>query len=103
MSLKILYSFAGIALFIIGIYAVIAYAHFLRKIIAINIMFTGISLIFVATAVQTPSDKSDPVPFALVITGIVVLVSATAFALAMACKVYEKTGLQQLPDEESNE
>ena len=101
MSLKIFYSLTGIALFCIGMYALIAYAHLFRKILAVNIMFTGISLFLVAIAQRSSDSNLDPVPLALVITGIVVLVSATAFAIAMVCKFYEKTELTQLPEEET--
>ncbi len=100
MSLKIFYSLTSIALFGIGMYALFAYAHLLRKILAVNIMFTGISLFLVATAQRSSDSNLDPIPLALVITGIVVLVSATAFAIMMVCKLCEKTGMTQLPDED---
>ena len=42
----------------------------------------------------------DPVPHAMVITGIVVTVSATALALVLMLKVLEMTGKAELYEEE---
>jgi multicomponent Na+:H+ antiporter subunit C len=40
----------------------------------------------------------NPVPTALMLTGIVVAVSVTAFALALAIKFYEKYGTVELDE-----
>ena len=101
MSANILYSMAGVTLFCVGLYAVIVYAHLLRKILAINVMSTGTALLLIAATRRTPTMIPDPVPQALVITGIVVLVSATAFALALVCRINDKTGKARLPEENS--
>lgn len=101
MSVTVLYSLAGVALFGLGLYGVIAHAHLLRKILAVNIMSTGVALLLIATARRMPKGAPDPVPHALVLTGIVVIVSATAFALALACRIHAATGEARLPERES--
>ena len=71
---------AGAALFALGLRGVFADVAPLRRIIAINVMGSGVFLIFVALAGRGPDGQPDPVPHAMVLTGIVVAVCATAFA-----------------------
>lgn len=92
MSSYLTYALAGVVLFCLGLYAVISYAHLLRKILAINIMGSGVFLTLVALARRTGGRPPDPVPQAMVITGIVVAVSATALALALLLKLASETG-----------
>ena len=89
-----LYSLTGIILFGMGLYTLIIHSHPLRKILAINVMSTGVFLILIATA-YTPLGQGeiDPVPHAMVLTGIVVSVSVTAFALILACRVQGSSNL----------
>jgi multicomponent Na+:H+ antiporter subunit C len=92
-----LYALVGVGLLVLGIYALIVRAHLLRKILAINVMATGVFLVLVALAARDPEVPPDPVPHAMVITGIVVAVSASALALILMLKVYaatEKDGLR---------
>ena len=100
MTLAFLYEVVGVTLFTIGFYGLLARPQLLRKILAFNIMASGISLFLIAAAWRTPPLLSDPVPHALVLTGIVVTVSATAFALTLACRLYRETGERVLPDDE---
>ena len=92
MNSSLLYALAGVSLFIIGLYALIAHAHLLRKILAFNVMGSGVFLVLIATASGTSVGVPDPVPHAMVLTGIVVAVSATALALVLAYRVYSATG-----------
>ncbi len=98
MSSTFFYALVGVGLFSIGIYALIIYAHLLRKILAINVMGSGVFLVLVALATRTGATP-DAVPHAMVITGIVVAVSATALALALLLKVQSETGSVELPEE----
>lgn len=94
INTNLLYSLAGLVLFAMGLFALIACSHLLRKILAINIMSTGIFLILVATAYcPRGCGEIDPVPHAMVLTGIVVSVSLTALALILACRVQETSNL----------
>ena len=92
MNSSLLYALAGVSLFVIGLYALIAYAHLLRKILAFNVMGSGVFLVLIATASGTSVGAPDPLPHAMVLTGIVVAVSATALALVLAYRVQSATG-----------
>ena len=86
-----LYVLAAAILFGIGVYGLIIASHLMRKLFAINIMGNAIFILMVAVA--TPLDGApDPVPQALVLTGIVIAVSATAFALALMVRLHRETG-----------
>lgn len=103
MSQPVLYSVAGVFLFFTGLYGLIAHAHLMRKILALNIMGSGVFMVLTALAHRSPGSPPDPVPHAMVLTGIVVAVSATAFALMLIRRVFEDTGKAQLPDEDEND
>lgn len=90
---NLLYSLAGLMLFAGGLFALIACSHLLRKILAANIMSSGIFLLMVATAYRAHGNDIDPVPHAMVLTGIVVSISTTALALILACRVQETSNL----------
>ncbi len=97
MITTLLYSLTGLILFAMGLFTLIVHSHPLRKILAVNVMSTGVFLILVATA-YTPLGQGeiDPVPHAMVLTGIVVSVSITALALILACRVQETSNLDLL-------
>ena len=83
ISEQLLYSLAGIGLFSIGLRATLLHHMLLLRLLALNVCGAGVFLIFVATAYGGVEIMADPVPHALVLTGIVVAVSATAMALAL--------------------
>ena len=74
MNAGLLYALVGVALFSLGLYALIIHAHLLRKILAINVMSSGVFLVLVALAERIGDAPPDAVPQAMVITGIVVAV-----------------------------
>jgi multicomponent Na+:H+ antiporter subunit C len=84
-----LYAVAAALLFWIGFHGVVARRELLKKIIAVNIMGGGVFLLLVAIARRNWADAADPVPHAMVLTGIVVALSATALALALARRIAE--------------
>ena len=98
MNTAYMFAMVGIGLFSLGLYALIVYAHLLRKILAVNVMGNGVFLVLIALAKRTEDGLPDPVPHAMVITGIVVAVSATALALALMLKLTTETGQAKLPD-----
>jgi multicomponent Na+:H+ antiporter subunit C len=79
-----IYGIAAVLLFCLGLHGVVARPDILRKIIALNLMGAGVFLYFVSVAQRNAEEFADPVPHAMVLTGIVVAVSATAFALGLA-------------------
>jgi multicomponent Na+:H+ antiporter subunit C len=83
MSAPFLYGAAGIILFALGLWSLLVHGPLLRRLIALNVMGGGVFHILIAVAYRGDAQAPDPVPHALVLTGIVVAVSATALALAL--------------------
>lgn len=100
MSPALLYALVGVGLFCLGLYTLLVHAHLLRKILALNVMGSGIFLLLVALAKRSALAPVDAVPQAMVITGIVVAVSATALALTLMVKMVGKTGRPELDDKQ---
>lgn len=84
MSQWILYAGSGVAIALVALWGLFAREHFVHRIVAANLMGSGVFLVLVAIARRSPHSSPDPVPHALVLTGIVVSVSATGLALALA-------------------
>jgi multicomponent Na+:H+ antiporter subunit C len=81
MSAALLYAMTGCALFALGLAAAVLLEEPLRRVLAFNVMGSGAFLVFVGLAQR--EGVVDPVPQALVLTGIVVALAATALALAL--------------------
>lgn len=94
-----IYSLTSAVLFVIGIGGVFISRHFIKKIIATMIMGGGVFLSFVSFAQRDALNFADPVPHALVITGIVVAVASAAFALALARRIYQLNGEESFTNE----
>jgi multicomponent Na+:H+ antiporter subunit C len=71
----------------------------LRRTIALNFASSGVFLVLVGLARR--ADPPDPVPHALVLTGVVVSVSATALLLALAVRLHRETGADRPPEGEA--
>lgn len=85
MSVWGLYGAAAIGVFAAGVFGAFgSTAHVVRRVLGVNIMGGGVFLLLVASARRAPSAIPDPIPHALVLTGIVISVSATALAVAIA-------------------
>ena len=100
MNAAFFYALVGVGLFSLGLYALIVHAHLLRKILALNVMGSGVFLVLVALARRAGDAQPDAVPQAMVITGIVVAVSATALALILMLKLTSETGRAELSDDQ---
>lgn len=98
MNVLALFGLCGSALVGIGLYGLIVNPQPLRKIIAFNMIGSGVFLLFgiVARRGAALGMGGDPVPQALVITGIVVAFSATALAVALLLRLHETTGAATL-------
>jgi multicomponent Na+:H+ antiporter subunit C len=85
---------AACGLVAIGLYGLVAQAEVLRKIIAFNLLGAGVFLLFgvVARRGAAAGLGGDPVPQAMVITGLVVAFAATALALVLTLRLYQITG-----------
>ena len=82
MSAALPYIAAAFALFSLGLAGLLLSPEPLRKLIAANVMGLGALMSLVAFAWRS-GGPPDPTPHALVITGIVVAVAATALGLAL--------------------
>ncbi|OYY73996.1 MAG: hypothetical protein B7Y40_07005 [Gammaproteobacteria bacterium 28-57-27] len=104
MNTATLFGLCASALIGMGVYGLLTNPQPLRKIIALNIIGSGIFLLFGAIAYRGAGAGmgSDPVPQALLITGIVVAFSATALAIALLLRLYEVTGSVSLASDEAN-
>ena len=101
MSLALLYGLAGIALVAMGLYAALAARHVLRRLLGLNVLGSGVFMMLVALASLTTgiATRPDPVPHAMVLTGIVVAVSATALGLALLRRMHAHDGSPRLPED----
>jgi len=87
----LIYGLLGIILFGLGLRSAFAPLTLLRRILAINIAGAGLFLQLLTAAYQGLFRTPDPVPHALVLTGIVVAFSATALALALGRRLQQET------------
>lgn len=98
-----LYGLCGAGIVGIGLFAAITRRSLLQRILGFNLMGAGTFLVFGAVARRGAGAgfQGDPVPQALVITGVVVAFSATALAVALLLRLVEATGrdLLESPDE----
>jgi multicomponent Na+:H+ antiporter subunit C len=89
-----LYGISACLIMAFGLRAVLLNDSLLQRIIALNVMGTGVFMMLITIAYRGPDAAPDPIPHALVLTGIVVAVSATALALTL---------LRRLNDEQDND
>jgi multicomponent Na+:H+ antiporter subunit C len=99
------YHYIGaVVLFCIGFYTVIMRRNIIKKLIGLNIMETAVFFFYISLGYleggvapiriggAEPSKMVNPIPQALILTGIVVAVSVTALALAMVILLYRQYG-----------
>jgi multicomponent Na+:H+ antiporter subunit C len=99
------YEIAAVILFGIGFMNLLLQSNLIKKIVGLNIMDTAIYLFLAARGfvfgriAPVPEDVTvaasaetyiNPIPGGLVLTGIVVSVSVTAFSLALVMRLYKK-------------
>lgn len=99
MERATIYAVLAIAIFLVGLYSVIVRVDLLRRVVAANVMASGVFLFFIAMASREPPEVTDPVPQAMVLTGIVVSISATALGLALVRYIQASTGTTRLPED----
>lgn len=97
-----LYYLVSIILFIIGFHTMLTHNNLIKKIMGMNIMDTSLFLFFVSIGYRrggiAPIIKEgvleyvNPVPSALILTGIVISLSFTAFALGLVILLYKHYG-----------
>lgn len=100
MTTFLLYGIGGVLVFAVGLYGVVSRNHLLRKIMALNMMGSGVFLFLISIARRNAVEVPDPVPHAMVLTGIVVALAATAFAVGLARRIYDQTGRMAIDEED---
>ena len=98
MSAATVFGLTGAALFGLGLYGLIVHPQPLRKVLAFAVLGNGVFLLFGAIARRGAAAGlgGDPVPHALIITGIVVAFAATALAVALCLRLFEASGSASL-------
>jgi multicomponent Na+:H+ antiporter subunit C len=101
VSIVQLYGLCAAALVGLGLYGLIANPQPLRKLLAFNVMGTGIFLVCAVFARRGAGAGmgGDPVPQALLITAIVVAFAASALAVALMLRLFDETGKGSLSAE----
>tara|TARA_R110001592_G_scaffold89734_1_gene263731 strand:+ start:4024 stop:4398 length:375 start_codon:yes stop_codon:yes gene_type:complete len=81
-----LYTLCSILLFAIGLLGFLLNTDFIRKLLGLNVIGIAIFMLLLAAAVTHP-DAIDPIPHAMVLTGIIVAAAGTALGLNLASKI----------------
>jgi multicomponent Na+:H+ antiporter subunit C len=94
MSAPTIFGLSAALLVGIGLFGLIVNPLPLRKILAFNVIGSGVFVLLGAVARRGAAAglAGDPVPQALLITGIVVAFSATALAVALLLRLCDATG-----------
>ena len=103
MTVTTLFGLCASGLIGVGLYGLIVLPHPLRKIICFNVIGSGVYVLFgvVAKRGAAAGFGGDPVPQALLITGIVVAFSATALAVALVVRLINVTRSASLASDPS--
>jgi multicomponent Na+:H+ antiporter subunit C len=103
MNIASVFALCGAAAVGLGLYGLLVSPQPLRKILAFNLLGSGVFALFgvVARRGAAAGFASDPIPQALVITGIVVAFSATALAVALLLRLFQASGSATLAADSS--
>lgn len=85
------------AIFVIALHASLTARYHLRRLIALNVLSSSVFLAFVTLSRR--ATPFDPVPHAMVLTGIVVAVAATGLAIALVRRDMEEGRQPRLPED----
>ncbi|MEW5784342.1 MAG: cation:proton antiporter subunit C [Bacillota bacterium] len=100
----------SVIIFAVGTLIVLTQPNLIKKVIGLNVMTNAIFLFFIALGnieggeapIVDPAAPAvlyvNPLPSALILTGIVVSFSVTAFAMALIVKLYFFYGTLNAPD-----
>lgn len=95
MSRESVFLFVGLALVVLGVVRTLLTEDLIRRVLGVNVAGSGVLLVLGSIAAR--GQGTDPVPQALVLTGIVVTVSVTAVALGLVRRI------EQADDEHAGE
>ena len=102
MTPTTLFGLCAAGLIGIGLFGMIVHPAPLRKLLAFNLVGSGTFLLFGLAARRGAAAgfEGDPVPQALVITGIVVAFSATAIAVGLLLRLHGDAGVASIGEED---
>jgi multicomponent Na+:H+ antiporter subunit C len=96
---------AVVVLLVLGLYTIVAQRNLLKKLVGLTIFQTAIMLFFLLSSVKRPGalpivpsgpvdpgPYMNPLPHALMLTAIVVMVASTGVALAILIRLYAACG-----------
>ena len=97
------YYLVAVILFVIGMHTMLTHSNLIKKVIAMNMMHTAVFLLFVAIGylrggkapIVVPGVAGpfvNPLPGAMILTGIVVGIAVTAYTLSLIIKIYRYYG-----------
>lgn len=101
MSAVNVWLLAGCALAALGLAAMLLAPALMRKLLAFNVMGSGVFLVLLALRPPGADGVADPVAQALILTGIVIAIAATALGLMLARRYHRATGSTEPPDDEA--
>ena len=101
LLLQQIHFIGAFSLFLLGLYIMIANTNLLKKVMGVNIMNTAVFYFFVAIG-NNPGTQApiypenvpfaNPLPASFILTGIVVSVSISVYALALIMNIYRTFG-----------
>ncbi len=106
MTFPLLVMLTGAAVLAIGLVAHLVVRDHTRRIVAINVASGGVMMVLLALADRgdTGADTTaDPVPQALVLTGIVIMAAITGLALALARRIERTDDEEETADPDADE
>ncbi|NDL57935.1 NADH-quinone oxidoreductase subunit K [Phytoactinopolyspora mesophila] len=77
----------AIVLVAMGVTSLLLTSDLVRRIVALNVASGGVMMLFLGLAYRADPAAPDPVPHALVLTGIVIMVAVTGLGLGLARRV----------------
>jgi multicomponent Na+:H+ antiporter subunit C len=100
MNAATVFGLCGAAAVGLGLFGAITDPQPLRKILALSVLGAGVFLFFGVVALRGAAAGfgGDPVPQALVITGMVVAFAATTLAVGLLLRLFEVAGRVGLDD-----
>ena len=94
MSESTVFGLGASALIGLGLYGFIVHPEPLRKLLAFNLLGSGVFVLFgvIARRGAAVGLGGDPIPQAIVITGIIVAFAGSALAVGLLLRLAQKTG-----------
>lgn len=87
MSRDELFMAVGVILMTLGFGRLLLSSDLVRRVVALNVASGGVMMLLLSLAYRSDPTSPDPIPQALVLTGIVITVSVTGLALVIIRRI----------------